>query len=393
MNTRTFISHFLLLIAILVTILSGCERIQQVLPSNTTATTTSSIKIGVSQLSGYYIGFLHGAELARTEINNSGGVLGIQIEFIVMDNQGARIVPDAVESVRIAKTLIEQEDVVALLGPIFSNNSMQVGPVVQQLQRPIIPGSAGEYVTSAGDFVFLVVPPTLLQGAVMAQFATDTTELSATTAATLRQADSAYTESLTRSFENYFQQFGGNIVASEEYQIGDKSFDAQLTNIKTAAPDVLYLAGVIPDIHFVMAQAREIGIEAIFLGMDSWDEPDKLFSTLDDNEPLEGVYFTANFSPELPNTEPFVEAYTEKFASAPDSMAAAGYDAMSLLGIAIESAQTLNPSTVRHALLNITNYEGATFVSHFDVNRHPVKSVVINTIQNGQVELYKVVEP
>ena len=151
MNIRTFISHFLLLIAILVTILSGCERIQQVLPSDTTATTTSSIKIGVSQPSGYYIGFLHGAELARTEINNSGGVLGIQIEFIVMNNQGARIVPDAVESVRIAKTLIEQEDVVALLGPIFSNNSMQVGPVVQQLQRPIIPGSAGEYVTSAGE--------------------------------------------------------------------------------------------------------------------------------------------------------------------------------------------------------------------------------------------------
>lgn len=174
MNTR----FFLTLIAIFIISLSGCERVQQILPPDaTTTTTTSNIKIGVIQPSGYYIGFAQGAELARTQANDSGGVLGMQIEFIVMDNQGDRIVPDASESVRIAKTLIEQDDVVAILGPIFSNNSMQVGPVVQRLGRPIIPGSAGEYVTSTGDFVFLVVPPTIVQSAVMAHFATDVSEL------------------------------------------------------------------------------------------------------------------------------------------------------------------------------------------------------------------------
>ena len=74
----------------------------------------------------------------------------------------------------------------------------------------------------------------------------------------------------------------------------------------------------------------------------------------------------------------------------PDGLAAAGYDAMSLLGIAIENAQTLNPAAVRDALSRITNHQGAdTYFS--DANRHPVKSVVINTIRNGQVELYKVV--
>ena len=77
----------------------------------------------------------------------------------------------------------------------------------------------------------------------------------------------------------------------------------------------------------------------------------------------------------------------------PDGLAAAGYDAMSLLGIAIENAQTLNPAAVRDALSRITNHQGATLISHFDANRHPVKSVVINTIRNGQVELYKVVKP
>lgn len=386
--------YFLILIVILVLSVSGCERANQVVaPEIVSPDTISTIKIGVIQPSGYYTSFAQGAELARSQANDRGGVLGMQIDFDIMDNQGTRSVPDAAKSARIAKTLIEQVGVAAILGPIFSNNSMQVGPVVQQLERPIIPGSAGEYVTRAGDYIFLVVPPTIVQGAVMAGFATDTSELNAKTAATLSQSDSAYTESLTQAFEDNFQKLGGDIVASEVFQIGDKSFEAQLTSIKAAAPDVLYLAGVIPDIHLAIAQAREIGIEAIFLGMDSWDEPEKFFTTLADNNPLEGAYFTANFSPELPNTEPFVEAYKRKFGVFPDSMAAAGYDAMSLLIIAIENAQTSEPTAIRDALSIVSDYQGATFISHFDGNRHPVKSVVINTIHNGQIELHKIVKP
>ena len=291
------------------------------------------------------------------------------------------------------KHLLSRRGVVAILGPIFSNNSIQVGPVVQQLQRPIIPGSAGDHVTAAGDFVFLVVPPTSAHGTVIAQFAIDPSELSAATAATLRQTDSAYTGSLTQAFEDNFQKLGGEIVASEVYGIGNKTFDTQLTNIKAAAPDVLYIAGVIPDIHFAIAQAREIGIEATFLGPGSWDESEKLFNILTDNAPLEGAYFTADFSPELPSAEHFVQAYTALFTIPPDSAAASGYDAMSLLASSIETAQTLTPSAVRDALSSITDFQGATFMSHYNVNRHPVKSVVINTIRNGQVELYKIIDP
>lgn len=390
MNTKIFLS----LIAIIVVSFTGCERVKQVIVPDTPSTdAVSTVKIGVIQPSGYYTGFAQGAALARTQINDRGGVLGKPIEFIVMDNQGARLVPDAAESVRIAKALIEQEDVVAILGPMFSNNSIQVGPVVQQLQRPLIPGSADDHVTDAGDFVFLVIPTTSAHGTVMAQFAIDPSELSAATAATLRQTESAYTESLTQAFEENFQKLGGEVVASEVYQVGDKTFDAQLTRVKAAAPDVLYIAGVIPNIHFVMAQAREIGIQATFLGPGSWDEVQKLFSTLTDNAPLEGAYFTADFSPEVLSAAHFVQAYTALFMTPPDSAAASGYDAMSLLGMAIESAQTLNPVAIRDALSNITNYQGATFISQYNANRHPVKSVVINTIHNGQVKLYKVVEP
>ena len=389
MNNKLNILSVLTSILIVAFSISGCERVKQI----TTPETTPTVRIGIIQPSGYYTSFTNGAKLAQKQVNDNGGVLGIDIEILVRDNQGSRPVPNAEESVQIAKTLIQQEDVLAILGPIFSNNSIQVAPVVQQLGRPMISGSAGNDVTSAGDFVFLVVPPTSIQAGATAEFAYDISELNAKTAATIFHIDSEYTETLVQAFEDKFQELGGKIVASETYQIGDQKFDTQLTNVQAVSPDVLYIAGVLPDVLFVTAQAKEMGIEATFLGTGSWDERLKLFSTLDNNEPLEGSYFATNFNPDLEYAEKFVIDYESMFNEQPDSTAASGYDAMSILANAIERAQTLNPTIIKHEIANTANYQGASIISHYDAKRYPVKNVIINKIENEKVKFYKVIEP
>ena len=79
--------------------------------------------------------------------------------------------------------------------------------------------------------------------------------------------------------------------------------------------------------------------------------------------------------------------------SPPDGIAASGYDAMRLLARAIETAGSLDYAAVRNAFAEVKDYKGATTISRYDENRHPVKSLAIQTIQNGKVEHYKVVEP
>ena len=390
MNTKIFLT----LIAILVISLSGCERVQHVVtPDTSTSDVMSTIKVGVIQPSGLAPNFTKGAELARAQVNNSGGLLGMQVEFIVMDNQGEREFPDAAESVRIARALIEQEGVVAILGPLLSTNSMQVGPVVTQLRRPIITGSSGEKVTSTGEFVFITVAPSSVQGTTTAQFALNPTELNAKTAATIRQVGDVYSGAVADAFEENFQKLGGELVASEVYQHGDRDFDAQLTSIKTAAPDVLLIAGFSPEIPLLALQARRMGIDATFIGTNGWDEPDKLLGTLDDNAPLEGSYFTRDFSIDSPDAAPFVAAYTAMYMEPPDGPSAWGYDAMTLLTLAIKNAGTLEPGAVRDALANTTDYQGASTISRYDENRHPLKGLTLYTIRDGQIELYKVVNP
>ena len=394
MNTKTFIPIFLTLIAILVISVSGCERIQQIVtPKTSTLDPVSTVKIGVIQPSGLAPNFTKGAELARSQINEAGGLLGMPVEFIVMDNQGAREFPDAAESIRIATALIEQEGVVAILGPLLSTNSMQVGPVATLLRRPIITGSSGEKVTSTGEFVFITVAPSSVQGAKTAQFALDPTELNAKTAATIRQVGDVYSGAVADAFEENFQKLGGQLVASEVYQHGDRDFTAQLTKIKAAAPDVLLIAGFNPEIPLFALQARNMGIDASFIGTNGWDEPDKLLGTLEDNTPLEGSYFTRGFNVESVSAAAFVKAYAAMYMEPPDGPSAWGYDAMSLLALAIKNAGTLEPDAVRDALANTTNYQGATAISRFDENRHPIKYLELYTIRNGEIELYKVVSP
>ncbi|MCY4569325.1 MAG: ABC transporter substrate-binding protein [Candidatus Poribacteria bacterium] len=394
MNTKTPIPFFLTLIAIIVVSFSGCERAQQVItPGTSISDAMSTIKIGVIQPSGLAPNFTKGAELARAQVNHSGGLLGMQVEFIVMDNQGDREIADPTESVRIAKALIQEEGVVAILGPLLSTNSMQIGPVVTELRRPIITGSSGEKVTSTGEFVFISVAPSSVQGATTAQFALNPDELNAKTAATVRQFGDVYSGAVADAFEEDFQKLGGELVASEVYQHGDRDFSAQLTKIKTAAPDVLLIAGFSPEIPLFVLQARNMGIDATFIGTNGWDEPDKLLGTLDDNAPLEGSYFTRDFSIDSPDAAPFVEAYTAMYMEPPDGPSAWGYDAMALLTLAIRSAGTLEPDAVRDAIANTTDYKGASTISHFDENRHPLKGLTLYTIRDGQIEPYKVVNP
>ena len=83
--------------------------------------------------------------------------------------------------------------------------------------------------------------------------------------------------------------------------------------------------------------------------------------------------------------------HTALFGSAPDGVAASGYDALHLLKIAIENHN--QRIRLRFGMAGITNYSGATSISHFDENRHPVKSAGILAIRNGQPEPYSVISP
>ena len=397
MRVRIFALTSVILSVLLSICLLGCERISQVVqPDATTTATETTLKIGVIQPSNTFTTFSQGAETARVQMNEMGGVLGMQVEFISRNNQPVATEPPTPNaSVNAAQELIEMEDVFALLGPVYSSNSVEVGPIAQQAQRLMLPGSSGANVPAAGDYVFLITVPNPFQGKVMASFAMNPDELGAKTAATIIEEGDVYTTDLVAAFEAAFQEIGGEIVYSGAYIVGDTTFTALLTDIHNVQPDVIFCPGFQPEVPSLINKARETGITGTFLGGSAWDDRERFLSILDDNTVLDGSYYPTNFSvaTQDPDVQAFVGSYTALFASPPDGIAASGYDAMRLLARAIETAGSLDRVAVRDAFAAVSGYKGATTISHYDENRLPVKSLTIQTITGGQVEHYKIIEP
>ena len=138
---RTLIATFSTLF--LAAALTSCDDLRSILDPDMGKTPAPTLKIGVIQPSQYYIGFLHAAELARQEINANGGVLGRQVEFVACATTKDRdIFPTPEKTIEAAHDLIANEGVAAILGPIFSTNSIAMGNALTEagLAVPVAPG-------------------------------------------------------------------------------------------------------------------------------------------------------------------------------------------------------------------------------------------------------------
>ena len=380
MNVKIFRLMLCVFLSLSVALLSGCDRVRSIVGTDemvtpSDKTTMPTLKVGVIRPHPLYFSFGEGAELAQGEINADGGILGMQVEFVYREELSADVVQSVTE-------LAETEKVVAILGPLFSSHAVKVGPIIN---IPTIVGATGANVTETGEFLFLAASSNALQAKLMAQFAVN--ELGAKTAAMIWQNEDVYSIGFVEAFDANFQELGGSIVEKQMYEKGDTMFDTQLMAIKAANPDVLFLASFPPENPLIMKQARDMNIESVFIGSDGMDDP-LMFKVLEDNAPLESTYYCTNFDPDAME---FISAYEAMFENPANGIAATGYDAMRLLALAIETAQSTDPVIVREALAAITDYKGATSISRFDEDRHPVKSVGVFQITNGEVQPYKVV--
>lgn len=367
----------------------GCNRIQEIV---TPEQEQKTLKIGFV-VAGERVTYPNGAEMAVTEINQQGGLLGMPVELIGHINKEGG--PEV--SVQIAEHLIVEDEIIALIGPNRSSHAAEVGPVAQQYGIPMVTTTAtNPNVTNAGDFVFMAAFTDSFQGSVMARFAKE--DLNINTAALLTRKGDLYTEGIAEFFALNFSQLGGEIVASEFYEGDPSDFTAQLTNIAAAVPDALFTSGFVQDVALITAQARAIPLQnaagepTIFLGADSWDN-DLLFTTADAK--IEGSFFSGHFSPDTdaPKARAFVDAYESIYGATPTGGIGVSYDAVKLLFEAVERAGSLDPEGIRQQLAATENYIGATTIASYDENRHPSKSAVIFTIKDGKKQFHKQIDP
>jgi branched-chain amino acid transport system substrate-binding protein len=217
---------------------------------------------------------------------------------------------------------------------------------------------------------------------VVAKFALD--NLKAKKAAVLYDVASEYNKGIADVFKASFEQNGGTVVAFETYTTNDKDFSAQLTKIKDAAPDVIFLPNYYSEVPLQIQQAKRLGITAPFLGSDSWGSAELLNLCGAD---CEGYYFSTHYAPDIatPIATKFIDAYKAKYNATPDDVAALTYDAFGLLWTALKDAGKVDRQAVRDAMAKIPSYDGVTGNMKFqEGSGDPIKSAVILQIKDGK---------
>jgi branched-chain amino acid transport system substrate-binding protein len=330
----------------------------------------------------------NGVELAKEEINNSGGVLGRKIKIVTEDDQSKPGQPSSA-----VKKLIASDKAIAILGEIASSRSLEAAPICQQAKIPMVsPGSTNPRVTEVGDYIFRVCFIDPFQGTVMAKFALD--NLKAKKIAILTDVRNDYSVGLTKYFKEYFTSHGGQVAVERSFSGGgtDKDFRAQLTSIKAAQPDAIFVPGYYTEAGLIAKQARSLGIKVPLMGGDGWDSP-KL-SEIGGNA-VDGCYFSTHFSPQdtNPKVQDFVKKYREKFSAMPDGMAPLGYDAMMILAECIKTAGTTDAAKVRDALTQVKDYEGVTGKITIDSKRNANKSAVVLKVNGKQNDYVASIAP
>lgn len=337
------------------------------------------VKIGgIAPLSGavavYGVECKNGIDLAIEEINAAGGINGKQVKFICEDDEGS---PD--KTVNAFKKLTTKDRVKIIIGSLTSGCAQSISTLSQAGKiLQIAPAATAPAITEVGNYVFRACFIDPLQGTVGGKFVAE--NLGKKDAAVLYDVGNDYSVGLADNFKTSFAMNGGRVVSIESYATGDKDFNAQLTKIKNANPDVVYVPDYYGTVALIAKQLRAQGINVPIVGGDGWDG---LTENAGD-EVLNGFY-SNHYA--VDSTEPavqkYVNAFREKYNKDPNSFSALGYDSVYMLRDAMVKADsTSNIAAIRDAF-EATNGDYVTGHLTFDKNRNPVKSAVMLELVNG----------
>jgi len=290
-----------------------------------------------------------GAQVAVKYLNEQGGVLGKQLEFINIDGKSDPVTVGnaAIELIdRGARVIIPPCDFD--LGSPGSREAQAAGLV------GISPGASDPLYSSwsLGDKQFTLSMWNTTMGAVAADYAVK--EKGWKTAYVVTDQIISYTKSLSKYFIEQFKADGGEILFEDTYTNGDNNFSAQLARLQALGqkPDVIFVSSYGPDIAMIIRALREVGYDAPILGGDVFDDiaMHQALGTRFGND----IYFVTHsfLGAEVhPDMEKFIDLYTQMHDEVPDTaFASTGWDVIMTIASAMEAAGSTDGDQLAAAL-------------------------------------------
>lgn len=360
-------------------------------PSISRSSDDPSVKIGIivaqsGKAQNYGHSALRGAQLAVDEINALGGVMHHRLKLTILDNKST-----ALYSKEAAEKAVDQK-VVGVVGAVWSTHSLAAAPVLQKHRIPMIsPGSTAPEVTQIGQYIFRTCYTDTFQGKLMADFAYKSTRYER--AAVLTNISESYSKELARFFSVNFELNGGDVVFEGGYKGSATDYKNILIPLKALNPQVIFVPGYSQDSGLIVKQAKNMGIDATFMGGDAWETSIAHYA----GSALNGSYFSTFWHPNAPypRNRQFMNLFNAFHGQVEISAyVALAYDAVWLLADAMQRSNSLDPKKIRDALAATDDYQGATGRFSFNASGDPInKGASILKYENDRWVFYKAFQP
>lgn len=322
----------------------------------------------------------NGVTLAMDEINESGYLGEAELNLLIEDGGSD---PDT--AIAAMDKLVNEDEVVAVIGPTLSTQAFSADPIAQEAGIPVMGVSnTATGITDMGDFVFRnslpesdVIPGNLAQVVEI---------LGIERVGVMYSDDDDFSVSGYNVFVETLEELGVEIVGEETFQIGDTSFEAQLSNLVFEDIDALVVSTLIAEASLIVEQARALDFTGPIIGGNGFNTPAIVTNV---GEAADGVIVGAAWhitSPTDINTN-FVEMYEEEYEASPDQFAAQSYTGTWLMATAVRCANSSDPADVRDALAEIEEFDSPLGVFSFNEDRNPVHEPVAQIIVDGTFEI------
>ncbi|EKV03167.1 amino acid/amide ABC transporter substrate-binding protein, HAAT family [Leptolyngbya sp. PCC 7375] len=346
-----------------------------------TASSSEPIKLGLiaaitgpSAVSGESI--TRGLTIALEKINASGGVMGGRpLELVIRDDEST-----PAKGVAAARELIEQEKVALVFGGLDSPVSLAMLPVFHELEVPYM----GVWAAATGitrnefdpNFAFRVSANDNIVDSYLMRYAKQ--ELGATKVG-LVLINNPWGESNQAGFEEWAPKYDLDIVGIEKFNDGDTDISPQLGRLQEGGAEALLMVANAAPSAVAMKSLLRLGWDVPVVS--HWGPTGGRFPELAGEEAAARVVFMQTYSffdAEGERSEALMSKLQEKYdVKGPEDVIAPvgtanAYDAMNLVALAIDTAESLDGPTLRDSFYDLPTYEGLikTYEQSFSPDNH-----------------------
>jgi branched-chain amino acid transport system substrate-binding protein len=309
------------------------------------------IKIGVVvSLTGTYAGLgepeKNTIEMEVERINEAGGVNGRLIEVVYEDDA-----TDDAKANAAASRLIDQENVVAIIGATGTGGTMAMRDVIKRAGVAQVSMAGGTVITDPVDELVFATP---WSNTIVAPFTIDALKSAGINKIAFISDSGGFGKDGKAVFAKAAENAGLQIVNDQSFNPGDTDMAAQLTNIKSSEAEAIVMWTAGKEAATVLKNARDLGVTLPIYGSHGNARVEFIDGS---GDAAEGVRFAAGkiLLPEAYGVgseaynvaTDFIARYETRFGQAPSTFAGHAYDALYLI---VEAAKQIDGDVTAEAL-------------------------------------------